>query len=293
MYALDAESGLERWRVQTGGAIEASPAVDANGVVHITSDDGYLYSIGLTAGYAASLVHAAEVSLTRNDSAAAEAQFVQLCNLSSSLGAAAGGHTDGSAVGISSAASTLVRRSCQLLNNTRASKAHYGPAWGGYVTPFQYSWYKDKIGPSGALMTLLTGYEANEQAFLKQECTLEQRQALATQALQGIQADTTNMGARYNRSLQNLNAWGIAIKTIDTKMVDTYNLVQVAFQKSVSDTQAKLADLNQQLHDAIHECKSSNIFKVIVNGIIAIAKTVVAVIGLAACALHCRHRRGV
>jgi outer membrane protein assembly factor BamB len=49
VYALDAASGTERWRVQTGGRVRSSPAV-ADGLAYVGSADGYLYAIDLETG---------------------------------------------------------------------------------------------------------------------------------------------------------------------------------------------------------------------------------------------------
>ena len=49
VYAFDAASGEEHWRVKTGGRVRSSPAV-ANGVVYVGSADGFLYAIGLEMG---------------------------------------------------------------------------------------------------------------------------------------------------------------------------------------------------------------------------------------------------
>jgi len=47
MYAIDKE-GKEKWSLQTGGRItEASPAFDEEGTLYFTSDDGFLYAIGI------------------------------------------------------------------------------------------------------------------------------------------------------------------------------------------------------------------------------------------------------
>jgi outer membrane protein assembly factor BamB len=49
VYAFDAASGVERWRVETGGRVRASPAV-GNGVAFVGSADGALYAIDLETG---------------------------------------------------------------------------------------------------------------------------------------------------------------------------------------------------------------------------------------------------
>ncbi len=49
VYAFDAASGAERWRVETGGRVRASPAV-GDGVVFVGSADGVLYAIDLETG---------------------------------------------------------------------------------------------------------------------------------------------------------------------------------------------------------------------------------------------------
>jgi outer membrane protein assembly factor BamB len=49
VYAFDATSGAERWRVKTDGRVRSSPAV-ADGVVYVGSADGHLYAIGLEMG---------------------------------------------------------------------------------------------------------------------------------------------------------------------------------------------------------------------------------------------------
>lgn len=43
--ALDAYTGLQLWRFETGGLVISSPAV-VGGVVYVGSDDGYVYAIG-------------------------------------------------------------------------------------------------------------------------------------------------------------------------------------------------------------------------------------------------------
>ena len=49
VYALDAATGNERWRLETGGRVRASPAV-GGGVVFVGSADGVLYAIDLETG---------------------------------------------------------------------------------------------------------------------------------------------------------------------------------------------------------------------------------------------------
>ena len=44
MYAIDASSGELRWQFQAQGRIASAP-VAANGMVYVTSWDGYLYAI--------------------------------------------------------------------------------------------------------------------------------------------------------------------------------------------------------------------------------------------------------
>lgn len=49
LYAVDAASGEERWRFETGGRVESSPSVDS-GTVYVGSDDGYLYALDAESG---------------------------------------------------------------------------------------------------------------------------------------------------------------------------------------------------------------------------------------------------
>jgi len=49
VYAFDAESGRQRWRVSTEGRVRSSPAVE-DGVVYVGSADGRLYAIELLTG---------------------------------------------------------------------------------------------------------------------------------------------------------------------------------------------------------------------------------------------------
>jgi outer membrane protein assembly factor BamB len=49
VYALDAASGKERWRLETGGRVRATPAV-GGGVVFVGSADGVLYAVDLETG---------------------------------------------------------------------------------------------------------------------------------------------------------------------------------------------------------------------------------------------------
>lgn len=44
LYALEAETGMERWRFKTGSWVESSPAV-VQDIVYVGSNDGYLYAI--------------------------------------------------------------------------------------------------------------------------------------------------------------------------------------------------------------------------------------------------------
>jgi outer membrane protein assembly factor BamB len=44
LYALDANTGQEKWKFKTGDVITATPAA-INNVIYIGSDDGYLYAI--------------------------------------------------------------------------------------------------------------------------------------------------------------------------------------------------------------------------------------------------------
>lgn len=49
VYALDANTGLERWKYKTGGWIRWSPAV-ASGMVYVSSEDGYVYALDKNTG---------------------------------------------------------------------------------------------------------------------------------------------------------------------------------------------------------------------------------------------------
>jgi len=49
LYAVDAESGYERWHFKTGGAVHSSPAV-VNGVVFFSSRDQFLYGCDASTG---------------------------------------------------------------------------------------------------------------------------------------------------------------------------------------------------------------------------------------------------
>ncbi|TDW97623.1 outer membrane protein assembly factor BamB family protein [Dinghuibacter silviterrae] len=49
VYAIDAATGLQRWKFATGGAIDHGPTV-SNGTVFVGSTDGYLYAINAANG---------------------------------------------------------------------------------------------------------------------------------------------------------------------------------------------------------------------------------------------------
>jgi outer membrane protein assembly factor BamB len=49
VYGLDAATGEERWRYETGDSVTSSPAV-AEGVVFIGSFDGYVYGLDSATG---------------------------------------------------------------------------------------------------------------------------------------------------------------------------------------------------------------------------------------------------
>jgi eukaryotic-like serine/threonine-protein kinase len=49
LYALDCQSGVERWKFKTGGAVYSSPAV-SEATVYFSSRDGYLYALQTTNG---------------------------------------------------------------------------------------------------------------------------------------------------------------------------------------------------------------------------------------------------
>jgi outer membrane protein assembly factor BamB len=46
---VDIQSGEEKWKFQTGGAVTSSPAI-SGGVVYAGSDDGYLYAVDINTG---------------------------------------------------------------------------------------------------------------------------------------------------------------------------------------------------------------------------------------------------
>src|SRR5882672_9315012 len=48
-YAVDSQSGQERWRFKTGGAINSSPAT-ADGAVYFSSRDGIFYALQAASG---------------------------------------------------------------------------------------------------------------------------------------------------------------------------------------------------------------------------------------------------
>jgi len=52
LYAIDAKTGAEQWRVATGKDVHSSPAV-ADGVIYIGSQDGYVYAVASQAAPAA------------------------------------------------------------------------------------------------------------------------------------------------------------------------------------------------------------------------------------------------
>lgn len=49
LYCLEAESGKERWRFKTGGQVFSSPTTDS-GVVYFGSADNYVYAVSLATG---------------------------------------------------------------------------------------------------------------------------------------------------------------------------------------------------------------------------------------------------
>jgi len=49
IYAIDAETGVQKWKFETQGAVDSTPAVDS-GLLFATSFDGYLYAIDATKG---------------------------------------------------------------------------------------------------------------------------------------------------------------------------------------------------------------------------------------------------
>ena len=49
IYAVDAETGGERWRFETGDSVHSSPAV-ADGVLYSGSRDGNLYAVNIQTG---------------------------------------------------------------------------------------------------------------------------------------------------------------------------------------------------------------------------------------------------
>ena len=49
VYAVDAETGVQKWKFATHGAVASTPAVDS-GLVVVTSYDGYAYAIDATKG---------------------------------------------------------------------------------------------------------------------------------------------------------------------------------------------------------------------------------------------------
>ena len=44
LYAVDAETGEEKWRFETGDRVLSSPTI-ADGAVYFGSDDGHLYGV--------------------------------------------------------------------------------------------------------------------------------------------------------------------------------------------------------------------------------------------------------
>jgi outer membrane protein assembly factor BamB len=44
LYALDSQTGREKWKFTTRNSIQSSPTV-ADGAVYVGSDDGYLYAV--------------------------------------------------------------------------------------------------------------------------------------------------------------------------------------------------------------------------------------------------------
>src|SRR5690349_17353796 len=49
VYALDPTTGATRWKYQTGGIVDSSPAV-VDGVVYVGSADHFIYAIQATTG---------------------------------------------------------------------------------------------------------------------------------------------------------------------------------------------------------------------------------------------------
>ena len=44
VFAVDAQTGTEKWEFETGEAVRSTPAV-SDGVVYVGCDDGYLYAL--------------------------------------------------------------------------------------------------------------------------------------------------------------------------------------------------------------------------------------------------------
>ncbi len=50
MYALHVETGSLEWRFATGDLVQSLPAVGANGVVYVGSNDNSVYALAATGG---------------------------------------------------------------------------------------------------------------------------------------------------------------------------------------------------------------------------------------------------
>jgi outer membrane protein assembly factor BamB len=70
LYAVNAESGVERWRFDTGGLVRSRPAV-ADGVVYFASDDGFLYAVSAESGEEVWKVDIGNATVSRGDLTAA------------------------------------------------------------------------------------------------------------------------------------------------------------------------------------------------------------------------------
>ena len=45
VFALDGKTGAKKWEFKTGGKVDSSPAIGADGTVYVGSADGKVYAI--------------------------------------------------------------------------------------------------------------------------------------------------------------------------------------------------------------------------------------------------------
>lgn len=204
--AWETSSGSPLWHFDTTGETFYSPSIGPNGTVYVTTEQGSLYSLGLT--YTSAIFHyrrgmgLATVNCTSPE-AREELQFV--CRQEPFFGDGGGGDANLTAV---------VRHACTVLRYLQDGLDPYGRP-DNFVYALQYSEYEGLLQP---FITVLQDYDTFLDNYLDEKGSLEEKVEQAKQAIEQNIQYRVNWENKLQQEGERLVAMSAELASIELRL---------------------------------------------------------------------------